>query len=106
MKVEAEHDESFAKMTGPNSQKQETQYKTTQESSEKVRSVKKIKTEEEDVKSAEKKSPKTTKDPFEFVLNEEGKRIGKKDAKGNFVPYKKRGRPQKPAANAGSSNTD
>ena len=68
-----------------------------------------VKTEEEGAKTADKKAaktPKTTPDLFKFVLNEEGKRIGKKDAKGNFVPYKRRGRPHKNAATAASSNTD
>lgn len=46
-----------------------------------------------------------TKDQVEIVLNEQGKRIGKKDANGNFVPYKKRGRPGKNAATANSSNS-
>ena len=44
---------------------------------------------------------RTAKD-LELVLNSQGKRIGKKDAKGAFLPYKKRGRPPKNATTAGS----
>ena len=51
IKAENDHEEDLEKQTSPQSQKQDTQCKTTQESSEKVRSVKKVvKTEEEDVK--------------------------------------------------------
>ena len=104
MKAEEEHEDNLAKINNPHSQNKDTQYKTTQESSEKIRSVKKVKAEpkvEEEEKTIEKKvtnpqSPtKTGKDNIEFVFNDEGKRIGKRDAQGNFVPYKKRGRPQK-----------
>ena len=30
---------------------------------------------------------------YEMVFDDQGKAIGKKDASGNFIPYKARGRP-------------
>ena len=77
----------------------------------KVKDEMKIKAEEAKCAAEKKalniKALKTpTKDPFDYVLNEQGKRIGKRDAKGNFVPYKCRGRPKKNAATADGSMSD